>query len=979
MIKPQDKSLSFGKRKRNFWQSYFPKDDNTAFNRKKPELKRLFKEMLLDRDYMKNIKDFYEILSSHDNDKVKSLAQGILKNEISKFPPERLSYFFRLWLNYPIQRITDILTLVDERLKNSPDKDDTVKYLVGKIFDKNSQFSFNEVQLSQIEEYIKPFPLLYKPIQRKINDYRKNQVSNKLRHEQQKINVIKGDNYNLDLNRAIFNKMILTINNPRIIWERLINSSIIIIIEYFSQISLFKKWTPFNDIEHDLFDMIKETFQNKIWHEHASILLEAIQCDFKSFHNYNFNLELNPYILHFPEQFDFTQLNTNTLSAKCIDNTPLRKVINIYFNEDFKLFQLELDTLDSVYPQIQDGKCTINNSVKLNLNFLISLLKPLILLEHNETSELLNKIGNREETNKISSQYISQYIAIIRKNQKYFNFLKKITEFTIQKRCFFKFKQELENLDETYKIIDFKEPSVRSKKSKKREITLTLDFGNYKTTFCAFNKKTGKVINGKELIKQEVLEYFVVNEFGVKIDSVILIHPEEDILYGSEHQDSIFNESHVIWGMKKKIRNNVYDNYNILGRGLNLLEITKDLFNFIFKAIDWDKFNLLEIGFSYPVDSSPEYRVWLKEVLVETFGIKESKINFIDEATANCLGLVYLENFEIKLNRYYLIIDIGGGTTDCAILQFKTLDGKNVDIFSRKSESIGGSSIEKQLFFEIKRNSKFEIEVSQKDKLIYLMGKKKINLFKRKLESEKITLNQIEFELNKGVIENIIEKRKLSKKIISIIDECIDESFQYGADKIDFVILTGGGSETPLFKEEVINFCKNKINKAQVIHLKEEFSISLGLQTLFLDFSIQAKILDEFGSLELNSINSLFVDFNILIKKFTRFPTLFFNYELFSHKYNQTGTNLLHFYSIREIIEDTDDEWDLAIVKEKSGDSQLFIAERVTEQFITVPLYNLNKPIDIFLQINAKKKILLFYPMKKNSNSLKKVEIGKIR
>ncbi len=973
MIKPKDKSLSFGKRKRNFWQTYFPKDDNTAFNRRKPGLRRLFKEMLLDQDYTKNIKDFYEILSSHDNDKVKILAQDILKNEISKFPPEKLSYFFGLWLNYPIQRITDILNLVDERLKNSPNKNDTARYLVGKIFDKNSQFSFNEVQLSQIEEYIKPLPLLYKPIQRKINNYRENQVRNKLRHEQQKINSIRGDNYNLDLNRAIFNKMILTINNPRIIWERLINSSIIIIIEYFPQISLFKKWTPFNDIEHDLFDVIKETFQNKVWHEHPSILLEAIQCDFKLFHKYNFNLELNPYILHFPEQFDFTQLNTNALTAKCIDNTPLRKVINIYFNEDFKLFQLELDTLDLVYPQIQEGKCIINNSVKLNLNFLISLLKPLILLEHNETSELLNNLGNLEETNKISNQYLT----ITRRNQKYFNFLKKITEFTIQKRCFFKFKQELENLDENYKIVDLKEPILRPKKSKKREITLTIDFGNFKTTFCAFNKKTGNVINGKELIKKEVLKYFIVNKFGVKIDSVIFIHPEEDILYGSKHQHSIFNESHVIWGMKKKIRNNVYDNYNILGRGLNLLEITKDFFNFIFKAIDWDKFNLLELGFSYPVDSSPEYRVWLKEVLVETFGIKESKINFIDEATANCLGLVYLENFEIKLNRYYLIIDIGGGTTDCAILQFKTMDGKNVDIFSRKSESIGGSSIEKQLFFEIKK--KFEIEASQKDKLIYLMGKKKISLFKKKLESEKITLNQIEFELNKGVIDNIVEKRKLSKKIISIIDECIDESFQYGADKIDFVILTGGGSETPLFKEEIINFCKDKINAAQVIHLKEEFSISLGLRTLFLDFSIQAKILDEFSSLELNYISSLFVDFDILIKKFTRFPTPFFHYELFSHKSNQTGKNLLHFYSIREITEWTDDEWDLAIVKEKSGESPLFIAERLTEQFISVPIHNLDKPIDIFLQINAEKKILLFYPIKNKPNSLKKIEIGIIR
>jgi len=972
MIKPKDKSLSFGQRKYRFWRTYFPNDDNTFFNREKAELRRLFNEMLLDQD-LKNIKEFYEIASNHENDKVKSLAQEVLKDEISKLTEEKLRLLFRLWLNYPIQRITDILSIVEERLKNSSEKDDMVLYLIEKIFNKKSQFSFNEVQLSQIEGYIKPFPLLYKPIQRKINNYRKNQVSNKLRHEQQKINLV-GVNYNLDLNRAIFNKLILTINNPRIIWERLINSSIILIIEYFSQIPLFKKWVPFNNIEHDLFDIIKETFQNRGWHEHESILLEAVQCDLKSFHKFNFTIGLNRYILHFPEQFDFTQLNTNDLTAKCVDNTPLRKIINIYFNEDFKLFQLELDTLESIYPQIQNGKCIINDSINLNLNFLISLLKPLILLENKEILELLNNLSY-EYTDKISSQHI----AIIRKNQKYFNFLKKITEYTIQKRYFFKFINELKSLNEKYKIIDLEKSRVKSRKSKKQDITLTFDFGNYKTTFCAFNKKTGKIINGKDLIKPEFLEYYNVSEFGVKIDSVIFIHPKEDILYGKNHPDFIFKESHIIWDMKKKIRNNVFDNYNILGRGLNLLEITKDLFKFFKKSIDWDEFNLIEIGFAYPVDSSPEYRVWLKEILLETFNIKEFKINFIDEATANCLGLAYLNNFDIELDKNYLIIDIGGGTTDCAILQFKTMDGKNVDIFSRKSESIGGSSIEKQLFFEIKRKYNFEIEISQRDKLLYLIGKKKIEIIRKKLKSENVTLNQLDFELNQKDIDDVIEKRKLSKKILSIIEECIDESFQYGIDSVDYVILTGGGSETPLFKKEIINFCKEKINSAEIIHLKEEFSISLGLRTLFLDFSIQAKILDDFGSLELNSTNTSFIDFNILIKKFTRFPTPFYHYKLFSHNQNQTGINLLHFYSIREIRDNTDDEWDLAVIKKKSGESQLYVAERLTEQYIPVLIHNKSKTIDVFLKINAEKKILLFFPIKNNSNSLTKIEIGKVR
>ncbi|MHA1344423.1 MAG: Hsp70 family protein, partial [Promethearchaeota archaeon] len=498
-------------------------------------------------------------------------------------------------------------------------------------------------------------------------------------------------------------------------------------------------------------------------------------------------------------------------------------------------------------------------------------------------------------------------------------------------------------------------------------------------TISAFNRKTGKVINGEVLINKEYMRYFEVNEYGIKIDSVILIHPEKDILYGSKHAPDIFNESHVVWGMKRKIRNNVFDNYNVLGRGLNLLEITKNLFNFIFKSINWDKFNLIDIGFAYPVDSSPEYRVWLKEILLETFDIKETKINFLDEATSNCLGLVYLKNFEISLDKYYLIIDIGGGTTDCAVLQFKSLDGKKVDIFSRKSESIGGSSIEKQLFFEKKRKSNLEFEANQKDKLVYLIGKKKIEILKEELESETIILDRIKIILEKEELNDIIWKRKLIKKIIGVIDETIDESFQYGVDRIDNVILTGGGSETPIFKKEIMKFCKNKIEIAKITHLRDEFSISLGLRALFLDFTIQARLLDEFGILEFNEIDSQFIDFTILIKKFTKFPTPFYKYELFSHNNNQTGRILLHFYTIREIKDDFNDDWDLAVIKERAFDSQLFIAERLTEQYISIPIQNKKRINEIFLQINGEKQILLFYANNDESNTLYRIEIGKIR
>ena len=47
--------------------------------------------------------------------------------------------------------------------------------------------TFTEIELKQIEEFIKPYPLLYKPIQRKIDDYRENQISERINQEQQVI------------------------------------------------------------------------------------------------------------------------------------------------------------------------------------------------------------------------------------------------------------------------------------------------------------------------------------------------------------------------------------------------------------------------------------------------------------------------------------------------------------------------------------------------------------------------------------------------------------------------------------------------------------------------------------------------------------------------------------------------------------------------------------------------------------------------
>jgi len=1009
MSQQEKGKLPFGKRKYNFWQNYFPNDDINLINQKKPELRRLFREMLLHPD-TNNINQFYEILSNYENEKIRLLANEILEKEILKLSIEKIRILFRLWLNYPVQDITKILMLCENRLKTSDNDNDKVILSIAKIFDKQSNYNFDEVQLSQIEVYVKPFPLLYKPIQRKIDEYRKNQVSAQLRHEQQIVKYTIKDkepaNFYINENRIIFNKRLLAINNPSVIWERLLNSSIVILIEYFSQINLFKKWTPNNEKERQIFEILKETFQGKGWQEHENILLWVIECNLNFIQQYNFHIEINPYLLHFPDQINLTYLSPDQLKVKCTNNESYRKVIKIFLNDDFKLLSLELDTSRDLQPEIQNWNCVINNEIQLNLRFLFALIKPMIFLKDEEISELKEKHFEKDVIYSDKSNIFQN--AIIRRYQKYHYFFQQIADFLIQKKFSLTFLEEIEKLAEKFKISSKENPIIKTKSKKKTSISLSIDFGNFKTTICAFNKKSGKIINSNSLVKDSCKNNFQLKNYGLKCPSIILIHPEKGNIFGNEQQSYLTN-SLIIWGMKRKIRNNVFENYQILGKGLNLLDATRLFFEFIFNSINWDNLELKELAFAYPVDSSPEYRVWLKEILTDVFNLPEHKINFIDEATANCLGLVVIKDFEIKLNQLYLIIDIGGGTTDCAILKFKSLDGKQGEIFSRKSDSVGGSSIEQQLFFKIKRKNEFKIDQSLKDRLIYQLGIAKIKLF----SGVKKILN-LDFEGNKISIQNsdfedIIKEKRIIHKILNVIDDCINEGAHFGAKSINYIILTGGGCKTPIIKQEIINFCKNKISlkSAEIIPLHEDFAVALGLRSLFLGLNIQAKILDDIGIFDFNKLvinnvsnhnpkkanwsdiknvinNISSHDFKIyfkpLIKKLTRFPTPYYRFEINSNNLNQNSFIFLHFYTVRELSYEEDEEWDLSIIKKRKEDQRKFISERLTNQYILIPNLNLfGNSQNIYLRINEEKKILIYFKVEEKSDLLKEIEIGKVR
>ena len=186
----------------------------------------------------------------------------------------------------------------------------------------------------------------------------------------------------------------------------------------------------------------------------------------------------------------------------------------------------------------------------------------------------------------------------------------------------------------------------------------------------------------------------------------------------------------------------------------------------------------------------------LTKIAAQTIGF--NVVQLISEPCAAALGIV--EKFETKKN--ILIVDIGGGTTDIALL--KNNDGVVKEIGVAGLKRFGGLNIDQKIYKHVRKN--FESTSDAEELLMRdLCENAKIDLSYNKqtvvnFKNKKISISRSQLE--DWISEDV---DTLVRTIRSLIDQ---NGFEL--KDIDVVVPIGGTSNIPFIRKTLKNLFKNK-------------------------------------------------------------------------------------------------------------------------------------------------------------------------
>ena len=216
----------------------------------------------------------------------------------------------------------------------------------------------------------------------------------------------------------------------------------------------------------------------------------------------------------------------------------------------------------------------------------------------------------------------------------------------------------------------------------------------------------------------------------------------------------------------------------------------------------------------------------LTRLSAETLGFKINQL--VSEPCAAALGCY--EHIE-KL-KYVLVVDVGGGTTDIALLENNFGTIKEISIEGLKR--FGGLNIDQKLFDFFK--DKFDVSTDSEQLLLRdLLEDVKIELSSKKKTN--LIFKDTSIEVERNTIQKLIEKDliKLQKSIDKVIKKGKIE-----AKNIEAVLPIGGSSNIPAIREVL----KKKF-KTKVINLSFDESITAVAKGAALGSAINSKILDD--------------------------------------------------------------------------------------------------------------------------------------
>ncbi len=967
-----------------FFAHYFPEGphiDDKDFHWITGLFRKILLQSMTDIDLLR---DFYEIITNHEHYVVRNCAWDVLSRNLKNLPKDSIRNLFRLWLNYPVQEFAPILQDLKHYLKNS--QEDQVLLNTAQVYLGEGIQQLSDLQLSQVEEFIRDKPLLYLPIQRKIDEFRAKDFS---RNFKSNVNLL-GDLEETDsgilipLGEILLNQSKFFIKNKNLFWKKLLNSSLMTFINDFPQLLDHTNWNPINFEEGEIFHYFKELFQGKSWDYHSDILLEAIICAVpENWENYAFSIQANASLHQFSKQTDFIDLTSDKLEIdQFTDEKLLKSKIEIRFKGQFLyiITFTEWNVGEPVF-DTQNGEYILG-PIHIDLNFLVAFIKPIILLNGQETNALRKHFSLNNSNLSKSSLFQRMQLT----NHKYYCAIEKLLNFQQSKFFELEYVKELPELPKEYEEINEKEDDSESKqeigKQEKILVNFGIDFGNFKTTLAAIDVDKGIILPGHALMQKRSIQDVDVTDRGIILSSTLFIHPQKGILFGKTSSQEK-NESFTFFGMKQNIRKGLHEHIYFEGIQFTDLVAAKSFFKFVKdKIIDFSHISIQTLCYSFPIDAPEEYKLWLKETLSEIFDIKANHLFSIDEATAACFGLVSLKKEILETGKKYLVVDMGGGTTDCTVLQFSSVESKDVQIFARHSEDFGGDNINKILLKLLCSDSGCisfsELSDREKLKTWYDLGqiKAEVNSNPRVTKSYRIRDMEFKIKLHDYCRDKILNIFKL--RVQKTIAETLEEAKLHGLTNLDRVILTGGGMQLEFIRNQVLEVI-NESFPCECKYAHDPFTVVIGNLQISLGYSIHASLIEDIGILNFHQIDGK-IPFDILLKKDLQYPSPYFQYKI--RPFNEKMANSCNFLALdfriikkEEIPEDPNFIPEL-LESGKAGSDFIFTLESLNPNTIMIP----NTCDRFWLEIDSKRRLHLFYYQKqKKHNYMEKLFVGYVR
>ncbi|MEE9543786.1 MAG: Hsp70 family protein [Thermodesulfobacteriota bacterium] len=275
------------------------------------------------------------------------------------------------------------------------------------------------------------------------------------------------------------------------------------------------------------------------------------------------------------------------------------------------------------------------------------------------------------------------------------------------------------------------------------------------------------------------------------IDSVPTIVSTEGDTVGTEALDSnpVINLKKLLLSGNPKGREYMEKYFHLLYKHLKVELTPKGWLNILSNAPRETFYLTVPVGFQ-------GYRKDLLDIAKKS--AKGIKVDFIEEPLAAAIGYQVAE----ERDKIVLIIDFGGCTLDVMVLRINL---KTVNVIAKpdRSQMIGGSDID--FWLAEKLAEKVGIKTDEiPNSLLHVAEQMKIALSSQASVpfewdgSEICSLNVEEFE-------EILDARDFYKSIDRAVSYVLKKTAKLGVprDKIEAVLITGGSSQMPSFKDKI--------------------------------------------------------------------------------------------------------------------------------------------------------------------------------